>query len=103
MRYFKGQILELNDNTAALKLIIKEILIEYKNYVDKVYGLKNLEKSFSEFLTEEFQKIILKWQKCRIDKELFFEYSFIKIEVKRKIQPKKAYLTLDKLFSIYFC
>eukprot|EP00347_Sterkiella_histriomuscorum_P024362 403331384 len=59
IRYFKGQAFDFNDNIQTFKSVIKNIQSEYKNYLDKVYGLKNLERSFQEFFAEEFQKIIL--------------------------------------------
>ena len=46
IRYFKGQAFDFNDNINTFKSVIKDIQSEYKNYLDKVYGLKNLERSF---------------------------------------------------------
>lgn len=53
-RYFKGSAFTLEENLFEYKNIVTEIKIEYKKYIDKVYGLKNLEKSFPDFFTEEF-------------------------------------------------
>lgn len=53
-RYFKGSAFSLEENLFEYKNIVTEIKAEYKKYINKVYGLKNLEKSFPDFFTEEF-------------------------------------------------
>jgi len=57
-RCFKGYTIDFNDNVFELKNIAFDVMKEYKNYINKIYGLKNLEKSFPDFFTEDFQKII---------------------------------------------
>ncbi|CDW73935.1 UNKNOWN [Stylonychia lemnae] len=57
--YYKAQYFIGEDRTKFRQFAIA-IRDEFKNYCDKIYGLKNLEKSYPEFFTDQAIFLILK-------------------------------------------
>lgn len=60
---FKGHYFYDGDEKATVRQIIGIFRLEYLNYTNRVLGLKNLEKSFPQFFTEEAKAIIMRCQK----------------------------------------
>ena len=51
IEYYKAQFL-IGDDRTKFRRLAMQISTEYKNYCDKIFGLKNLEKSYPDFFTD---------------------------------------------------